>query len=163
MTEERPVFEAFDLSLKAPAVYEIEIPARNRRLLFDAYTSLLAGDHDALFNLCAPDLTYILPPSLPYGCVKTGVEGARAGVAGAFGAWSRVKCEIQEFVATGDLVIAFMQVALTGRATGEVYEGPTAETFRFRDGRIIEWRVIYWDTHRVRKVCGLDQEVQTPA
>jgi ketosteroid isomerase-like protein len=26
--------------------------------------------------------------------------------------------------------------------------------FRLRDGKIVEWRPIYWDTHAVREACG---------
>ena len=156
MSDTRSTLADLELVLTAPTEDDAGTTSLNRKLLFDAYSAVLAGSHDALFDLCAPDLLYALPASVPYGCVKHGVAGAREGVAGAFAAWSRIRCDIKQFVAGGDLVIAYMQVALTGRATGEVYEGPTAETFRFRGGRIVEWRVIYWDAHRIRQVCGVN-------
>ena len=147
--------KGFGVHLVAPAHYDVATALDNRQRLFDAYSAVLAGNHDALFDLCAPDVVHLLPASLPYGGTRTGVAGARTGVAAAFGAWRDVRCDIQEFVPAGDIVIAYMHVALTSRATGAVYEGPTAETFHFRDGRIAEWRVILWDTHRVRQVLGV--------
>jgi len=148
-------FDVFELIITAPENFEISTAQRNRKILFDAYAAIQMGDQNALFECCAPDIVFYEAESLPYGGVKHGIDGVREGLLGAFSAWSHVRCDFQEFTAAGDIVIAYMQVALTARTTGEVYKGPTAEMFRFRDGKITEWRVIYWDTHRVRQVFGL--------
>ena len=153
MSEQETTFE---LMISAQETNDVSKSQRNRKILADAYAAVLSGNEFAVFDCCVPDVVFIEAESLPYGCRKVGVEAAKAGVAGAFGAWTHLKCEIEEYVAAGDIVIVYMNVTATARATGEVYEGPTAETFRFNDeGKIIEWRVIYWDTHRVREVCGL--------
>lgn len=146
---------AFELVISAPAAFDTAAAERNRKVLADAYAAVLAGNESAVFDCCADDVVFIEAASLPYGCVTKGVEEAKAGVAGAFGAWVKLKCEIEEFVAAGDIVIAYMHVTAQARATGQIYEGPTAEMFRLKDGKIVEWRVIYWDTHRVRQVFGL--------
>jgi ketosteroid isomerase-like protein len=132
-----------------------ETAARNRQALEHAYRVMLSGDMSALFALLAPDVQFHEAPSLPYGVSLTGSEAAKQGVAGMFSAWSELHIEIEELVAGGDLVIAYIQMRAVSRASGEVYEGPVAEVFRFRDGKIVEWRPIYWDTHRVRQVCRI--------
>jgi len=128
---------------------------KNREILVTAYQAMLAGNENALAEILDPEVCFYEAKGLPYGVEAKGIEGALKGVAGMFSAWSHLYTEFQEFLAGGDIVIAYLWMRATARATGEVYEGPTAEMFRFRDSKIIEWRPIYWDTHRVREVCGL--------
>jgi ketosteroid isomerase-like protein len=153
MTTQAPPFEL----VLAPSLGtgSAEVAASNRRAIEDAYRAMLTGNPAALFTLLAADVKFHEAPSLPYGGSWSGPEGASAGVAAMFGAWSHLRIEIEEFVAAGDIVIVYMWMRATARASGEVYEGPTAEVFRFKGGKITEWRPIYWDTHRVRQVCGI--------
>lgn len=130
--------------------------AANRKILHDAYIAMGAGDGEALFRLLDDEVVFSEAASLPYGVSGKGIEAARQGVAGMFGAWTHLHTEFTHFAASHDLVIAYLHMTATSRATGQVYKGPAAEVFRFRDGKIIEWHPIYWDTHDVRKVCGVD-------
>lgn len=132
-----------------------ETATRNRESLERAYHVMLSGDMSALFALLAPNVQFHEAPSLPYGGSLNGIEAAQTGVGGMFAAWSELHVEIEEFVAGGDIVIAYIQMRAVSRASGEVYEGPVAEVFRFENGKITEWRPIYWDTHRVRQVCRI--------
>lgn len=146
--------QQFTLSLSLP-----EGPdegAANRKILHDAYIAIDAGDGGALFALLDEEVEFIEAPSLPYGTHGTGIPAAQAGVAEMFKSWQHMHVDITHFTASHDLVIAYMQMSATSRATGEVYSGPAAEIFRFRNGKIVEWRPIYWDTHLARKVCGID-------
>jgi len=54
--------------------------------------------------------------------------------------------EIEEFLCAGDPMIAYMVFTGVSRASGQTYTGPCAELFRFANGKITEWRPIYWDT-----------------
>ena len=132
-----------------------DVAAKNRRAVEDAYRAILKGEPGALFALLADDVQFHEAPSLPYGGSQKGIDGARAGVEGMFSAWSHLRVEIEEIAAGGDIVIAYLWMRAISRSSGDVYEGPTAELFRFKAGKIIEWRPIYWDTHRVRQICGL--------
>jgi ketosteroid isomerase-like protein len=154
MATQTPTFE---LILNTANHAELSTVAEsNRRAIEAAYQSMLAGNDSALFDLSADDVTFFEAPSLPYGCVNKGREGARSGVAGMLGAWSTLHVEIEAIAASSDLVVVYLSMRAKSRATGETYEGPAAEIFRFANGKIIEWRPIYWDTHRVREVCGLE-------
>jgi len=127
----------------------------NREILVKAYQAMLDGNESALAEILDPEVRFYEAKGLPYGVEAEGIDGALAGVAGMFSAWSHLYTEFQEFLAGGDMVIAYLWMRATARETGEIYEGPTAEMFRFKNGKVIEWRPIYWDTHRVREVCGL--------
>jgi len=146
----------FELILNVPDNGFNETAKKNRDAVIGAYQATLQGTESALFEILDKDVAFHEAESLPYGGTQSGVPGAQAGVAGMFGAWSHLRVEIEEILAAGDLVIAYMQITGTSRATGKVYAGPVAELFRFKSGKISEWRPIYWDTHAVRKACGLD-------
>jgi ketosteroid isomerase-like protein len=147
---------SFELSIRLSEDSGLTDTARqNRELLYTAYKNMAAGDGEAIARLLDPEVVFIEAEGLPYGVSASGIEGALQGVAGMFGAWSQLRAEFLEFLAGGDLVIAYLIMTGIARATGQTYSGPTAELFRFRNGKIIEWRPIYWDTHAVRKVCGL--------
>ena len=113
-------------------------------------------DPDALMRLLHPEVIFYEAASLPFGCVEKGPDGCVKGVQGMFSAWSRLGATFTEFTAAGDLVIAYMRLTGTSRNTGKIYDRPNWEMFRFREGKIVEWRPIYWDVHEVRQVCGLD-------
>ena len=129
--------------------------AANRERLHTAYIALAAGDGEALFKLLDDEVRFSEAASLPYGVTGTGIEAARQGVAGMFGAWTHLHTEFTHFTASHDMVIAYLHMTATSRATGQIYAGPAAEVFRFRNGKIVEWHPIYWDTHAVRTACGV--------
>jgi ketosteroid isomerase-like protein len=146
----------FELVLSlAPDSGMTETARQNREAILGAYRDTVSGDDQALIRLLDPEVVFLEAKGLPYGVEAKGIQGAIDGVAGMFGAWKTLRAEFFEFAAAGDIVIAYMMLTGVGRATGLTYHGPTAELFRFRRGKIIEWRPIYWDTHRVREVCGL--------
>jgi uncharacterized protein len=92
--------------------------------------------------------------SLPYGGVYKGIEAFKKGIGIMFDAWSDLEFHIEQFTAGGDLVIIYMQLRATGKTTGKTFSFPVAEVWRFRDGKVVEMRPIYWDTHRARECFG---------
>jgi ketosteroid isomerase-like protein len=148
----RPI--KFELDIK-PMQGITETTHKNRAIIEKAYADTLNGHDTALWDLLDPDVEFYEADSLPYGGHVKGAKAAIAGVQKMLDTWSEQKVEIFEYAAAGDIVIAYIRMTATSRATGKVYQGMTAELFRFKDSKVIEWRVIYWDTHRVREVCGL--------
>jgi ketosteroid isomerase-like protein len=146
----------FNLSVNLSAGSGLTDEARtNRELLLTAYHAVAAGSQEALVALLDPEVRFFEADSLPYGVAAQGIEATIAGVGGMLAAWRDITVEIEEILAAGDLVIAYLRFIGTARHTGRVYDAVCAEVFRFRAGRIIEWRPIYWDTHAVREACGL--------
>jgi uncharacterized protein len=142
---------AFGLTFKAREGALDETAIRNRKIIYDLYAETNGA---GIFDLLADDVVFRQAPSLPYGAELHGIEAAKEGFANVIGAWASLQVEVEELVAAGDLVIAYMMLEGVGKATGKSYSGPTAEVFRMRDGKIIEWRPLYWDTHAVRLACG---------
>jgi ketosteroid isomerase-like protein len=136
-----------------------ETARQNREATIKAYRDLLAGDDQALIKLLDPEVVFLEAKGLPYGVEAKGIQGAIDGVAGMFSAWKTLRAEFFEFTAAGDIVIAYMMLTGVGRATGMTYEGPTAELFRFRRGKIIEWSARFTGTRTAfARFAGLHSE-----
>lgn len=127
----------------------------NRALVVATYLALEAGQEDALAKILDPDILFVEADSLPYGGTKRGIAGTMEGVGEMLAAWRNIHVEITEFLCAGDLVIAYMVFHGISRATGQVYTGPCAEVFRLANGKITEWRPIYWDTKAAAEAAGL--------
>ena len=133
-----------------------ETAQRNRRTVIAAHEAMRAGDLETFFAMFDPDVEFYEARSLPYGCSVKGLAAARKGVDAMLATWSRLYMEIENFTAAGDIVLGYYRLINTSKATGKVYDAPVAELFRFRNGKVVEWRALYWDTHEVREVCGLE-------
>lgn len=145
----------FGVKLRVNSGSDIDDIARsNRRILIQAYEAQIAGDIEAWWSIFDPDVEFHEASSLPYGGSLKGLEAAKQGMGAMFEAWRDVQVDFENFLAAGDLVIAYLRMHAVSRRTGDAYDAPVAEVFRFRNGKVIEWRPIYWDTHEVRKVCG---------
>ncbi|HKT74970.1 MAG TPA: nuclear transport factor 2 family protein [Steroidobacteraceae bacterium] len=154
MTEGNGNDTQFELAMSLSASSGLTPEAHsNRDLMVKAYRAIEAGDQGALTALLDPNVRFVEAPSLPYGCDVRGVEATAAGVSGMMAAWSKIRVDVEDFTAAGDLVIAYMRFTGISRKTGKPYSGECAEVFRFRNSRIIEWRPIYWDTHAAREAC----------
>lgn len=119
----------------------------NRDLVVKTYLALEAGQEDALVQILDPDILFVEADALPYGGERRGIAATMEGVGEMLAAWRDITVEIEEFVTGGDLVIAYMTFRGISRATGRTYTGPCAEVFRMANGKITEWRPIYWDTN----------------
>lgn len=147
---------AFSLNLKLPGDDRLgEQALRNRDTVLSAYRDLAAGDEAALMNILDPDVLFCQAPGLPYGGEARGIEATMRMVGEMFAWWSAVNVDVLDIAAGANSVIAHLMLDNTARATGDKYTGPTTELFSFRNGKVNEWRVIYWDTHGVRVACGL--------
>lgn len=148
---------AFELVLNPQMNSDLtDVAKKNRAAVIDAYQRMLKGEMEAWWNLFDPAVEFYEADSLPYGCTARGLPATQAAIGAMFAAWSHLRVEIENFIATGDLVINYCRMTGTSKKTGKVYDGLCAEVYRFRHGKIIEMRPVYWDTHKVREVCGLE-------
>jgi ketosteroid isomerase-like protein len=53
--------------------------------------------------------------------------------------------EFEAVLASRDIVILYQKIEFEAAMTGKTGELPVAELFRFRDGKVIEWRAHYFD------------------
>jgi ketosteroid isomerase-like protein len=147
----------FDLKILVSSDSDIVQTAnQNRQTVIRAYESMFTGDFDSWWEMIDPNVHFYEADGLPYACSLHGLEAAKQGVAGMFANWSALDLTLEEFTAAGDLVIIYLKMNATSRTTGKIYNRPGTEFFRFKNGKVIEWCAIYWDTHEVRKICGLE-------
>lgn len=132
-----------------------ETAHKNRAILAAAYDALVAGNAAALFDILDPDVRFYEAPSLPYAAEAKGLADTAAGVEKMLSYWQRMDCRITEYLAGGDMVIAYVDLHAEG--PGGSFDGPVAELFRFRSGKVIEWRPIYFDTARIVQILDAPQ------
>ncbi|MEM7698220.1 MAG: nuclear transport factor 2 family protein [Verrucomicrobiota bacterium] len=59
--------------------------------------------------------------------------------------WELVSYQVHEIVSEGDRHVAICECAWKHRATGKVVETPKVDTYKMKDGKIVEFRE-YYDT-----------------
>lgn len=129
--------------------------ARNKATLRAVFEKMFAGDLNALIEIIDDDVSFHQAPGLPYGGEGRGIQETLDLFQKIKETWIRVKVDVVALTSGGDFVIALFKMDATSRATGQRYQGPIAEVFQFKNDKVIDWRLIYWDTAQVRKVCGL--------
>ena len=131
-----------------------ETVARNRRILLDAIDGYRAGDLDAWWRIFDPDVTFHEAACLPYGGAHRGLEATKAGYAKLSDTFSKLHSVLETVLAGGDKVILYQDVSFRVRANGNSGRLPVSEMFRFRDGKVIEWRACYFDADLVAKAIN---------
>lgn len=101
-----------------------------------------------------PDIISYEADGLPYGGTYRGPEGFARLVRIMQGTWDDMYFRPTEFLSGGDYVICYVELSGVGKKTGLSFSMPLAELYRFQDGKIIEFRPIYYDTKRCAEVFG---------
>lgn len=143
--------------MTAPAVTlenEASTADQNKYKVLEAYRLAMAGDWDGFYRDFDPNVNLIEPESLPYGGNYHGIANTKFAVNAAIATWDDFAFEIEHVAAAGDLVFGYVHVRGTGKKTGKTFSFPLVETWRFRDGKVVEFRPFYWDTHKVRDCFG---------
>ena len=132
------------------------VAAENRAILAGAIDSVLAGDRDAYWAIYHPDAVFHEADCLPYGGAHRGIEAIKTGYGMIHQVFDGVHALFEELLAAGDIVIAYQQIDFRVRKNGRTGSFPVAELFRFRDGKVIEWRALYFDADMVTRALAAD-------
>lgn len=127
---------------------------RNRQAILDMLDAADSGSLDALWDIMDPDVTFHEAACLPYGGAHRGLEATRRGYAKLGETFSELKTAIEAVLAAGDVVIIYQTINFRVRANGNTGTLPVAELFRFRNGKVIEWRALYFDADLVAKAIA---------
>jgi uncharacterized protein len=98
-----------------------------------------------------PDVVFHEAACLPYGGAHKGLPAVKQAFARLAGTYDKMHTVFEEILAAGDIVITYQTVALRVKANGNRVTFTVAELFRFRDGKVIEWRAHYFDSAMVAK------------
>jgi ketosteroid isomerase-like protein len=109
------------------------------------YDASLKADLVAMADIVADDVVIIEAPSLPYGGTHSGREQALALLSQLYDGIDLDAIPRPEVLAGPQRAVAFVEVAFRG-ADGGLTVISVVETFRVRDGRIVEIKPYYFDT-----------------
>jgi len=118
---------------------------RNRKLITDALDGIQGGDFDALWTIFDPEVTFHEASCLPYGGAHQGIAATKAAYARLCDCFSAMHSVMDAVLASRDIVIIYQTITFTAKATGKGGTLPVCELFRFRDGKVVEWRAHYFD------------------
>lgn len=91
-------------------------------------------------------------PSLPYGGEWRGHDGFKAWLDAMGEAWEWVTAREPRIVPDGDQVIVLVTMHAKARQSQRVMAMPVCQHVTARNGRIVDWRIFYWDTAAVNRV-----------
>ncbi|MDG2003381.1 MAG: nuclear transport factor 2 family protein [Novosphingobium sp.] len=117
----------------------------NRQAIIDALELMAAGDADPFWSLFDPDVTFFEASCLPYGGAHKGLEATQKGFAHLSEQFSKMHSEFEAVLASRDIVILYQHIEFEAAKTGKTGAIPVAELFRFKQGKVIEWRAHYFD------------------
>ena len=124
---------------------------RNRAAVLAAFDAIAGGDSGPFRAMFDPEVVFNEAACLPYGGAYRGIEAVKAGFAGIFETFDQVHALFEQLLVAGDIAIAYQQIDFRVRGNGRRGSFPVAELFRFRDGKVIEWRALYFDADMVAK------------
>ena len=130
------------------------VTARNRQTLIDALEALEAGNVDGFWSIFAEDVVFHEASCLPYGGAHSGLEATKQAFARMSQMYSSVRAEIEAVLAARDIAIHYQTISLRVRENGNAVSLPVAEMFRFREGKVVEWRALYFDACLVAKALA---------
>lgn len=107
-----------------------------------------------LLNDIHPDIIAHEADGLPYGGTYRGISGFERLLKLMYATWDDMYFQPIEFLSGGDYVICYVYLSGVGKKTGLSFSIPLAELYRFQDGKIIEFRPIYYDTKKCSEVFG---------
>jgi ketosteroid isomerase-like protein len=130
------------------------IAARNRRTLMDALDALAAGNLDAFWSIFDADVVFHEAPCLPYGGVHQGLEATKQAFERMGRMYSSMRAELEAVLAARDIAILYQTITFKVRDNGNTGSLPVAEMYRFRDGKVVEWRALYFDSNMVAQALS---------
>ena len=116
-----------------------------------AYEAFKRGDIQTVLSIMAKDIEWTTPGQKDLVPFVGQFKGRRA-VAKFFNALAAnedvVAFEPHEFIVDGNTVVAGVYYKARVKSTGRTYEGETVHVFRFRNGKVVNFRE-YLDTVRM--------------
>ena len=117
----------------------------NRQALIDAYEAVSAGDYAPYWALIDPSVVFHEAPYLPYGGSHHGIEAVERAFAAVAATFSANRVEHHEVLTAGEYCISYFTCTFRIASNGVTGTLPVTEIFRFKNGKIVDWRVNYFD------------------
>ncbi|MDE2410257.1 MAG: nuclear transport factor 2 family protein [Sphingomonadales bacterium] len=128
----------------------------NRQTLKNAFENLLRGNVEAFWSVFHPEVIFYEASCLPYGGAHEGLPAARAAQAKIEQVFDRIHAVFEALLAAEDIVVMYQTITVRVRDNGNCGTLPVSELFRFRDGKVVEWRALYADACMVANLIKGD-------
>ncbi len=126
----------------------------NRALLTGALDQIEAGEFEAFWDIFDPEVTFHEASCLPYGGTYEGLEATKRGYGAMAATFSEMKSVMEAVLASRDLCVLYQTITFRTKDTGRTGSFPVCEVFRFRAGKVIEWRACYFDACLMAKAIA---------
>lgn len=133
-----------------------DVARRNRQVFVEALDALVAGDADAFWSIFDPDVVFHEAACLPYGGSHRGIEATKRAFGHMVQTYSSMHADLEAVLASRDIVMLYQTIAFRVRENGNDGTLPVAEMYRFRDGKVVEWRALYFDADLVARAIKGD-------
>ncbi|MBX3473422.1 MAG: nuclear transport factor 2 family protein [Planctomycetes bacterium] len=107
------------------------------------YAALNRNDVAAMVKAFDPQIERIEPSDSPHGGIYHGLDAVKAHIARARETWAEGECDPERLIATGDKVVAIINVRVRLKHENEWRQGRTVDVFTFRDGKAIQFRTFF--------------------
>ena len=134
--------------------------ARNVAVLTDAYrhwSESLGATADEWMAICDENIQFGSLAEGPQGAKYLGSHHGRESLKDYFGGltqdWEMMEFVVEHFVAQDDRVVMLGRCAWRYKKTGKYVWTPKADSWRFKDGKAVEF-FEYYDTAQVREAVA---------
>jgi ketosteroid isomerase-like protein len=130
------------------------IALANRKALLEVFEYFPSGDFNPFLALLDQEVTFHEAPCLPYGGSHCGIEATKRAFAEILATFSDARVEHHEVLTSGEYCIDYLTFRFRVAANGNTGTMPATEVFRFKNGKIVDWRVNYFDSHALAKAIA---------
>jgi ketosteroid isomerase-like protein len=116
-------------------------------LLYDAFG---AGDLETVKSYLDLGVELHEAASLPFGGSYIGYDQVLVGVGNVLGTWESAESSLQFLTVGGDWVVAYVEMDVTTKKNRKRLRFQISEMWRLRNGKVVEIRPLYSDTHLIR-------------
>lgn len=134
----------------------MSVEERNIKIVQDAYAANARGEPAGFTASFTADTEIHEVESLPYGGVYKGPEAFPLVIGKVLEHFSALKFTKHNIIASGDNVVAWGDLDLTGKQTGISVTIPLIEIWTIVDGKTQKLQVVYGDTVTALKAAGLN-------
>ena len=106
----------------------------------EAYAALNRGDVPGFVRMCDPQIERTEPADFPSGGSYSGLAAVTEHVSRGRATWAEGTCTPEQFFENGDKVVVYVHAWVRLHGATEWMGGRFADGFRFRDGKIVEYR-----------------------
>ena len=133
----------------------MSIENRNLQIVKDAYAASARGEAQGFTASFTDDTEIHEAASLPYGGVYKGVGSFPTLIGKVLETYSTIKFTKHNIIASGDNVISWGVLDLTGRVTGKSVSIPLVEIWTIVNGKTRKLEVVYGDTAAALRAADL--------